>query len=1392
MYYFPAYLKAQRSLFCIASLLGCSSLLAANLVTQGPAGLQYTPYANQGQANAVNTVPDFSRAGYMGGGVPIPFIPTAITLMDDGPSDDTARIQAAIDELSNDPLVIDPVLGAYRGAILLRAGEYTVSSTLRIEASGIVIRGEGQHAAGTVIEYTETAPSIANGENLDLNLFVFEGASDPNFVFNSQTNITDAYVPVGATAFTVDSAAPPYAAGDLILITNLMNQQWIDDIGMTVAGGLTGDAEDPVWEPSGFQLETFRHVVGVAPSPTNPGSESIITLDAPLVQAIETQYGGGKVEKFTYSGAIENVGIEGLRLVSSFQSDEDENHGWRAIRMQKVLNGWVRQVTSRYFGMGLILINGDSMFITVEDSACLDPKSQTAGGRKYSFHLDQSTYILFQRCITRGGRHDYVSGSRSAGPNVFVDSMALEAKSDIGPHFRYATGELYDNIKTNDQINVQNRLNSGTSHGWSGAQIMFWNIDAAAIYCDAPTGAMNWSIGAIGEKRDSSVTPDEPFGIWQSENVPVAPRSLYYAQLDERLGSGALQSVILPQQREATLWQMLEAWTGDGLLLDPLIVWSDETANRETGVPIPVRGILRDLVMLESGYSVTWSRLSGSGNVVFADDAALETTASFDEGGSHQLQLVVDDGSNQLVATLRLIIARPGDLTPPAAPTSLAVTADSEAIQLTWDPNSEVDFARYLVYRSTTQGVVGSPIETHLYDSQFTDAEAEYDVTYYYTVRAVDGNDNLSSLSAERSGQLVTPLSVPVAVTDNAYVYADDAGVALDADEELAFKNRSWESSSRFAYLRFPLSSPNKIGFKTAAQLSSVSLDLSIIEHDAGDTLYVYGLVDGANFSPSNLSETTWTGGSNGLVSGGNNLIAANRPDGPQALPNPLTTVLLGSYTFAGANDNDDVGLKQVEFSNLPAFREMIGNDTNGELTLILSSQNNSAVGRIASLHNTNAHPVPTLSLSSGAPTGVTAVAGDAFVSLDWDDSLENDFGTFSVFRSLSPGSGYSEIASGLTESHFLDASLTNSTPYYYFVRAISTQMDSQGDSFEVSAMPTAVLFNSLAVEDNAYIRRDREPQNSDDRLRMKRLLWENDARLAYLRFDLSGDAAIANVNSTDLIGASLEVYVLNHPAGDTLRVYGVLDSAAELSWTGGDGTPEGGNTLESSTRPDGEQVVPNAATTALLGSYTLDNSADNSETGLISIPLQDLAAFQSLINDDSNGSITLILGASLDTGDSQIASLFNNSGDPVPTLSLQTGNDDADTDSIADTWEILNFSFLGSTDGSPDTDGDGVSDFFEYLYGSDPQNSNSTGFALIPNPNPGSVDFRFDWAVEEPFTLGQHYRAEISYDLVSWTDLGQITHTRLPDSSDDGIQQMSIELDITPNTRVFLRLTSP
>ena len=114
--------------------------------------------------------------------------------------------------------------------------------------------------------------------------------------------------------------------------------------------------------------------------------------------------------------------------------------------------------------------------------------------------------MLVTHCSARKGRHDYVTGSKVAGPNVFHASSSTKAHADIGPHHRYATGLLFDRVSGGDS-QVCNRGNMGSGHGWSGAYTVFWNVlakstyrngkKAAVINVASPPGAMNYGIGGV-------------------------------------------------------------------------------------------------------------------------------------------------------------------------------------------------------------------------------------------------------------------------------------------------------------------------------------------------------------------------------------------------------------------------------------------------------------------------------------------------------------------------------------------------------------------------------------------------------------------------------------------------------------------------------------------------------------------------------------------------------------------------------------------------------------------------------------------------------------------------------------------------------------------------------
>ena len=495
---------------------------SSKLVYPGPDGrLVYVPDEKG------NIIPDFSHCGYMGGGVALPDVPVVLTVHPQIQGDDTARLQAAIDDVSA------RVLGAngFRGTLLLKRGKYRIGGTLQIRASGVVLRGEGEGESGTVLIATGTEQRT---------LIAFEGRSFWQEVGGTRQAIVDDYVPVGAKTFAIADASG-FAVGDDILVHRPSTAQWIAAIGMDRIE--MSHPEVRQWEPGTYDFRFDRTITAI--------EGNRITIDAPMGNAFEREYGGGWVLKYEYLGRIEQVGIENLRGVSEFDDSEkdesredefiDEDHAWNFVVFSRVQNAWARNITSVHFAYACVTIGNLAKWMTVQDSQCLDPVSQITGGRRYSFPI-HGQLSLVQRCYTRRGRHDYVLHARVPGPNVFLDCTADIAYSDSGPHHRWSVCTLFDNVTVNgNAINVQDRQGSGTGHGWAGAQKVLWNCEAESFIVQKPPTSQNYAIGCIGEKRDGWYARED--GYWESHGRKVQPRSLYLKQLEDRLGIEAVKAV---------------------------------------------------------------------------------------------------------------------------------------------------------------------------------------------------------------------------------------------------------------------------------------------------------------------------------------------------------------------------------------------------------------------------------------------------------------------------------------------------------------------------------------------------------------------------------------------------------------------------------------------------------------------------------------------------------------------------------------------------------------------------------------------------------------------------------------------------------------------------------
>jgi hypothetical protein len=453
-----------------------------------------------------NIIPDFSRVGYEAGDKNIPEIDVVKTIEPiDGRSGEEL-IQTAIDAVSKMPAGKN----GFRGAILIKAGEYKIPGSIKIQESGIVLRGEGMNTK-----------LIATGNRQNAMISV-TGAGKITEIQGTRTKLTDKYVPTGAHTFKVGDASK-FKAGDKIILYRPGTEKWVSDLRMDRIEERSGTKQ---WTAAEYNLSFERMITGV--------KGKLVQIDNPIVIAMQPDYGGGEIYKYDFPGRISNVGIENLYCESLYRNDTAEDHSWDAILFDKIENGWVRNVTSKYFAYSCVNLKGTAKNITVSDCISLDPKSVITGGRRYSFNND-GQQNLFMNCSATEGRHDFVTGARVCGPNVFYNCTAKNTHADIGPHHRWAVGTLYDNITSDGEINVQDRGNYGSGHGWAGVTQVVWNCKVKAAAVQSPwANGKNYCIGLKGEKKPGRFK-DRPDGEWEGQNKDgLVPTSLYMAQLKNR------------------------------------------------------------------------------------------------------------------------------------------------------------------------------------------------------------------------------------------------------------------------------------------------------------------------------------------------------------------------------------------------------------------------------------------------------------------------------------------------------------------------------------------------------------------------------------------------------------------------------------------------------------------------------------------------------------------------------------------------------------------------------------------------------------------------------------------------------------------------------------------
>ena len=141
----------------------------------------------------------------------------------------------------------------------------------------------------------------------------------------------------------------------------------------------------------------------------------------------------------------------------------------------------------------------------------------------------------------------------------------------------------------------------------------------------------------------------------------------------------------------------------------------------------------------------------------------------------------------------------------------------------------------------------------------------------------------------------------------------------------------------------------------------------------------------------------------------------------------------------------------------------------------------------------------PTAGSPPPAPTGLTAVAGNAQVSLNWNAS--SGAKSYKVKRATVSGGPCTTIASGVATTSYTDTGLNNGTSYYYVISAVNAAGES-ANSTQASATPSAAsgvvppgaaaLGYTLAVINEHPTAADIAPGNNGDYKWFDGQWWES------------------------------------------------------------------------------------------------------------------------------------------------------------------------------------------------------------------------------------------------------------------------------------------------------------
>ncbi|WP_127586801.1 polysaccharide lyase family 8 super-sandwich domain-containing protein [Paenibacillus koleovorans] len=538
-----------------------------------------------------------------------------------------------------------------------------------------------------------------------------------------------------------------------------------------------------------------------------------------------------------------------------------------------------------------------------------------------------------------------------------------------------------------------------------------------------------------------------------------------------------------------------------------------------------------------TSYTVKRSTTSGSGysNVQTGITGTSYTNGTLTNGTTYYFVVTASNAGGESAASTE---ASGTPIAAPGAPTGVTAFGGAGQITLSWTPSSGA--ASYTVKRSTTSGSGYVDIQTGLTAAEYTDTSVTNGTTYYYVVSAVNAggtSSNSSQASAMPSNLGVIWSETFDGMTTGAqptgWTSTEDSSSDVQIEESKSATDKSiwiWDGNASGI-------ATTKKAF-TSQSGTNIVVEWQFKGHATADVAFQFAV---RNNTTSAAELYLKNGGLYWRNSAGTDSLAATTVAGTWY---DVKLVLNTSTKKYDIYFDEELVVSQAGFRNTGV--------TSVDTFYLASGTTPTGQFRVDNVKVSS----PTGTAAPAAPTNLVASPGNAQIGLTWD--AVTGATSYTVKRSTTSGSGYSNVQTGITATSFTNTSLTNGTTYYYVVSAFNGATESP-NSAEVGAtpagIPTVVLnetFDSMTTDTVPTGYTINEPASTDVRVKgvpsatdKSMYIWDGNTTA-------STGTASATKSFTSQTGTNLTVewqYRSNSDAASTLQfaVRSSSTSAAEL-----------------------------------------------------------------------------------------------------------------------------------------------------------------------------------------------------------------------------------------------------